>query len=223
MGSENREQSKADEKYSNKKKKNTRSNNQKKKEKPDYKSNGQNRIEMKKENSDKLLDEFYLAYRNGNYNEAISLLKAILLKETKGSFWLYSRLSSCYYELKYYKTALSYAKKAYKLNPYSPLVLWDYASVLIMLKKEKKAIELLMLIQDMDEDLTVYGFTESDTGWMRSIKNDANFLIGKAYYTICEDQLAKEFLLKHLSNRKRGRKSIYPKKLILKYLKKIDS
>jgi tetratricopeptide (TPR) repeat protein len=35
-------------------------------------------------------------------------------------------LSSCYYELRDYKKALSYAKKAYKLNPNSPLVLWDY-------------------------------------------------------------------------------------------------
>ena len=177
---------------------------------------------MKKENSDELLDEFYLAYRNRKYNEAILSLKDIIQEERKVSFWLYSTLSSCYYELKDYKKALFYAKKAYKLKPNSPLVLWDYASVLIMLKKEKKGIALLMLIQDMDEDLTMYGFPAPNIGWMRSIKNDANFLIGKAYYTIREDDSVKEFLLKHLSNRKRGRKSIYPKKLILKYLKKLD-
>lgn len=95
---------------------------------------------MKKENSDELLDEFYLAYRNRKYNEAILSLKDIIQEERKDSFWLYSTLSSCYYELKDYKKALLYAKKAYKLKPNSPLVLWDYASVLIMLKKEKKGI-----------------------------------------------------------------------------------
>lgn len=178
---------------------------------------------MKLEKNSELLDKFYLEYHNHNYKEAIELLKDVLLKERKGSFWLYSRLSSCYYELKDYKKALSYSKKAYKLNPNSPLVLWDYAGALIMLKKEQQAIKLLTVIQNMDEDLTINGFTEPDTGWMRSIKNDANFLIGKAYYTICEDDLAKEFFFKHLSNRKRGRKSIYPKKLVLKYLKKLDS
>ena len=75
---------------------------------------------MKKENSDELLDEFYLAYRNRKYNEAILSLKDIIQEERKGSFWLYSTLSSCYYELKDYKKALFYAKKAYKLKPNSP-------------------------------------------------------------------------------------------------------
>ena len=171
---------------------------------------------------DDLLDKFYIAYHNKDFEKAIHLLDELLLQEGQASFWIYSRKSSCYYELKDYKTAVLYAKKAYKLQPNSPLVLWDYAGPLIMLKKEKKAIELLMRIQDMEEDLTQYGFSIPDIKWMRSIKNDANFLIGKAYYTICEDNLAKEFLLKHLSNRGRGKKSIYQKKLILKYLKKID-
>jgi tetratricopeptide (TPR) repeat protein len=178
---------------------------------------------MEFEKNNELLDRFYSEYHEHNYNEAITLLSAIIQKEKKGSFWLYSTMSACYYELKDYKKALFYAKKAYKLKPNSPLVLWDYASALIMLKKEKEGIELLMIIQDMDEDLTLYGFPVPNIGWMRSIKNDANFLIGKAYYTICEDELAKEFLLKHLSNRKRGRKSIYPKKIIIKYLKKLES
>lgn len=176
---------------------------------------------MESEKNNELIDEFYVEYGNRNYKEAIALLKAIIQEERKGSFWLYSTLSSCYYELRDYDTALSYAKKAYKLKPNSPLVLWDYASVLIMLKKEERGIKLLQRIQDMDEDLTLYGFPAPNIGWMRSLKNDANFLIGKAYYTICEDDLAKQFLLEHLSNRGRGRESIYPKKLVLKYLKKI--
>lgn len=177
---------------------------------------------MKIDPINELLDKFYLEYHNKNYNEAIMLLNDILVKERKGSFWLYSRLSSCYYELRDYEQALFYAKKAYRLKKDSPLVLWDYAGALIMLKKERKAIALLERIQNMSNNLTEYGFSKPDIRWMKSLKNDANFLIGKAYYTICEDELAKEFLLKHLSNRKRGRKSIYPKKLIVKYLKKLD-
>lgn len=177
---------------------------------------------MKKEIIKELLDKFYLEYHNGNFKEAIMLLNEILFKEGKGSFWIYSRLSSCYYELMDYDTALFYAKKAYRLNPHSPLVLWDYAGALIMLKKEKKAIELLKRIQDMSDDLTIYGFTDSDTKWMASLKNDANFLIGKAYYTICEDTLAKNFLSDYLANKKKGMKSLYNKKKALLYLKEID-
>lgn len=177
---------------------------------------------MEKETVEELLDKFYVEYHNENFNEAIILLNNILLKEGKGSFWIYSRLSSCYYELMDYDKALFYAKKAYRLNPNSPLVLWDYAGALTMLKKEKKAIELLKRIQNMSDDLTIYGFTDSDIKWMQSLKNDANFLIGKAYYTICEDILAEEFLSNYLSNKKRGMKSIYTKKKALQYLKEIS-
>jgi len=118
--------------------------------------------------------------------------------------------------------ALSYAKKAYRVNPNSPLVLWDYAGALIMLKKEKKAIELLKRIQQMSDDLTMYGFTDPDTKWMQSLKNDSNFLIGEAYYTICEDILANEFLTNYLSNRTKSMKSIFTKKKALSYLKEIN-
>lgn len=169
-----------------------------------------------------LHNKFYIEYHNRNFNEAIIILNDILIKEKKGTFWVYSRLSSCYYELIDYEKALFYAKKAYELNPNSPLVLWDYAGVLIMIKKEKKAIELLKRIQYMSDDLTMHGFVDPDVKWMQSLKNDANFLIGKAYYTICEDVLAKDFLLKYLSNRKQGAKSIYIMEKALSYLKKID-
>lgn len=58
---------------------------------------------------------------------------------------------------------------------------------------------------------------------MKSLKNDANFLIGKASYTTCEDILAKNFLANYLSNLDRGmKKSIYSKEDALLYLKKMD-
>ncbi|WP_316839153.1 tetratricopeptide repeat protein [Pedobacter gandavensis] len=178
---------------------------------------------MEKETIKELLTKFYIEYHNGKYKEAIQLLNDILLKEDGDDFWIYSRLSSCYYELRDYEKALFYAKKAYKLNPESPLVLWDYAGVLIMLKKENKAIELLKRIQNMSDDLTNQGFMDPDIKWMQSLKNDANFLIGKAYYIICEDAKAKDFLSNYLSNQDKGMKSIYAKEEALLYLNKIDA
>jgi len=41
---------------------------------------------MKKEIVKELLDKFYVEYHTKNFNEAISLLKEILLIEKKGSF-----------------------------------------------------------------------------------------------------------------------------------------
>lgn len=178
---------------------------------------------MKKEIVKKLLVEFYIAYHNEHYTEAILLLNAILLNEEEDDFWTYSRLSSCYYELKDYEKALFHAKKAYHLNPDSPLVLWDYAGVLIMLKKERKAIALLRRIQNMSDDLRNHGFKDPDMRWMQTLKNDANFLIGKAYYIISEDTLAKDFLLNYLAHLNKGLKSIYAEEDALVYLKKMDS
>ncbi|SHE85585.1 tetratricopeptide repeat protein [Pedobacter caeni] len=176
---------------------------------------------MEKETVKKLLSKFYIEYHNSNYKEAVLLLNGILLKEEEEDFWIYSRLSSCHYELKDYEMALFYAKKAYKLNPDSPLVLWDYAGVLIMLKKERNAIELLKRIQNMSNDLTEHGFMDPDVKWMKSLKNDANFLIGKAYYLICEDALSKIFLSNYLSNRESALKSIYTREDALLYLEKV--
>ena len=177
---------------------------------------------METKDIDILLKKSYEEYNNGNYGETIQLLKTIMHEEKKVSFWYYSRLSSCYYELKDYENALGYAKIAYKMKPKSPLVLWDYAGVLIMVKKEKRAIELLKRIQEMEDDFTVYKFEKSLIKWMQSIKNDANFQIGHAYYIIREDRLAKDYYLKHLSQRKKGLKSIYSKKQVLSYLKKLN-
>lgn len=170
-----------------------------------------------------LLHKFYIEYGNENYEEARKLLEIIIHQEKKKSFWLYSRLSSCYYELKDYEKAFSYAKIAYKLKPNSPLVLWDYAGVLIAIKKEKRAIQLLLRIQEMEDNLTIYGFPEPNLKWMRSLKNDINFQIGRAYYIICEDQLAKEYFSKYLSHRKQGLKTIYSKRQVLDYLKKLGT
>lgn len=172
--------------------------------------------------AEELLDEFYIAYHGDDYSKAIELLNQVLLKEGKGSAWLYSRLSSCYYELRNYERALEYAKKAYKLWPTSPLVLWDYAGPLVMLGKEKKAITLLKRIQSMDTDLRTYGFADPQRSWMQSIKDDAYYLMGRSYYLIGEDALAKEAYLAHLATRKKGKRSIYSKKQVLKDLNKLD-
>ena len=171
---------------------------------------------------EQLLEEFYCAYHDENYITAIIALEEVMRLEGKENFWLYSRLSSCYYELRDYKKALEFAEKAFALKPESPLVLWDYASVLIMLNREEEAIQLLKRIQFMQDDLTIYGFSHPEIDWMKSLKNDANFLIGKAYYTICQDKDSKQHLERYLSNIKKGINTIYSSELALEYLHRLE-
>jgi len=168
------------------------------------------------------LNKFYEEYHDDEYKNAILCLKKISKKEKHKSFWIYSRLSSCYYELKDYSKALRYAKTAFKLMPNSPLVLWDYAGPEIMLNKELKGIKLLKIIQNMEDDLTIYGFPDSNLKWMRKLKNDCNYLIGYAYYRICEDDFALKYFNLYLDGREMKIGSIYRKKDANKYLKKIQ-
>jgi len=70
--------------------------------------------------SDELLNISYKSYHEQNYHAAINILESIRKKEKKPSFWILSRLSSCYYELKEYEKALEFAKMAYKENKRSP-------------------------------------------------------------------------------------------------------
>ncbi len=177
---------------------------------------------MKTTAADELHEKFYDAYHHENYTEAIVLLQSIAQQESRPSFWINSRLSSCYYELRDYAKAVEYGKRAYKLQPKSPLVLWDYAGALIMAQQEKKGIRLLLRLQSMDDDLTLYGFADADCKWMQSLKRDANYLIGHAYYIIMKDDLAKQHFQQYVAQRKKGLRTIYSKKKALKYLKKFS-
>ena len=170
----------------------------------------------------KLFDKFYSAYNKDKWLVAKDLMLLIIKKEKKLSFFNYSRLSSCYYELREYKTALKYSQIAYKINPKSPLVLWDYAGVLRMVNKERKAIELLQRIKALDKYKIGSVITTTGTKWAKSLLNDCNFQIGHCYYQIYENTKAKKYFLKHLSLRKRGLHSLYSRKQVMKFLNTIE-
>ena len=171
---------------------------------------------------DRLFKKFYKAYHEEKWLEAKNLMHEIIRNEKRISFFNYSRLSSCYYELREYKTALKYAKIAYKINRKSPLVLWDYAGALMMVEKERDAIKLLQQIKNLDEYTIGHVITTTGTKWARALLNDCNFNIGQCYYRIHEDSKAKKYLLEHLSNRKKGLRSLYSKRQVLKLLNKLN-
>jgi predicted Zn-dependent protease len=56
--------------------------------------------------------------------------------------WLLSRLSSAVYEQRRYAEALSLARRAQRIAPYCPMVLWDLAGAHDMLGQEERAIAI---------------------------------------------------------------------------------
>lgn len=165
--------------------------------------------------------EFYTYYKNEDWENAKSELLKFLEIDSQ-NFWYNSSLSSVYYELRNYPVALKYAKKAFELNPNSPLVLWDYAGVLYMLDQEKKAIEFWEKIISLDDNEIAFELTTEGIKWAKSLKCDSYYRVGQAHYYLEDDNLAKKFLQLHLEKRKRGIKSRYKKSEVISFLDKIN-
>lgn len=170
---------------------------------------------------EKALIKYYNYFNKENWVSAKNILLD-LLKNGKKGFWIYSCISACYYEMKDYKHALKFSKLAYKTNPNSPLVLWDYAGVLIMLNKEIEGIKLYEKI--LYKSAFQIGKTETTEGikWANSLLNDCRFKIGLAYFRIGKDANAKKYFLEHLKYRKKGLPSLITKNQVLNYIKRLD-
>lgn len=167
-------------------------------------------------------DNYYRFCDNKDWQNALLELLNFL-EEESNSFWFNTSLSSIYYELREYDTALLYAEKAYKLNPKSPLVMWDYAVVLLMVDKKQKAIKLWKRILSLEENEIAFNLTSEGLKWARALRNDCYYRIGQAYYYLGQDKLANEYIQTHLSHRKKGQMSIYTKKEVIKFLNKISN
>jgi tetratricopeptide (TPR) repeat protein len=121
-----------------------------------------------------------------------------------------------YYEERQYVSALKYVEQASKIMPKCPLVIWDHASILDMLRREKAAIALWKkLIRRGGRSIA---FDECGEGlrWPRSLINDCNYRIGKSYYDLGNERLARAFITKHLKGRQPGLRSLYEAKRVRK-------
>ena len=81
------------------------------------------------------------------WGDARALILEKLVTESQ-SHWLWTRLSLTYYEQYDYETALEYFKIARKLASKCPLVLWDYAGALDMLRQLKLALRTYQKLID---------------------------------------------------------------------------
>ena len=120
------------------------------------------------------------------------------------------------------KRVLKYSKIAYKINPKSPLVLWDYAGLLIMLNKETDAIKFYKRILSKTPEETGKVQTTAGIRWAKSLLNDCRFKMGLSYFRIYNDKLAKKYFSEHLKNRKSGLPSLFSKNDVKYYLKRLN-
>jgi tetratricopeptide (TPR) repeat protein len=106
-----------------------------------------NLLAKKPNNSHYLLYKGLCFFNLGNYQKAKEYCRLAVLyantneKESLSNY--YSNLSACYYQLSDVKKAYECAMKAYYLNEYNPLALWNAAGLASSIGEYKKGIEML--------------------------------------------------------------------------------
>ena len=151
------------------------------------------------------------------WKEAKKLLEKLLLNEPK-SYWAISNYAIVLYELRDYKMALVYSKKAFSISSTNPLVINYHAAILKVNNRIKEAIAIWEAL--LKKDINQIAFEDCQEGlkWTKSLLNDIRFNLSIAYKDIKDIKMAKKYLIKHLENRKSGQFSLYKKNEVLKYL-----
>ena len=166
------------------------------------------------------MDKFYTFYNKEKWNKAKKILKQ-LIDENPDDDFLWTSLSSVTYELRKYKKALQYSKKAFELNSNSPLVLWDYASVLYVSDRDEEAREKWKKIIDYGEEKVAF-LTKQGLRSAKVLVNDSRFRLGQSYFYEGNDLKAKKYFEEYMNNRKKGMTSLYKKGKVIQYLKEIE-
>jgi tetratricopeptide (TPR) repeat protein len=140
------------------------------------------------------------------------------LEDKPESHWLLTRLATTYYEERNYIKALDYSEQALKIAPHCPLVLWDYAGTLDMLKKNEQALKIFKSLIRRGVQRMAYEECGEGIRWARSLINDCRYRIGLIYARKGNYILAKKYLKTHIMQRNRNTPSIYKLREVKKKL-----
>jgi len=159
-------------------------------------------------------------YEQEKWSKAKHLLLQVL-RESPGDIWFLAILSSIYYEEKNYKKAYTTIKKAMKLEPEEPLVMWHYTGSLDSLNRPKDAIQVYKKIINKGVNKIAFIDTTEGIRWARSLINDCMYRIGLCYKDVGNPKQAKIWLKKHIENRRPGIPSIYTLREVKKELSEL--
>jgi tetratricopeptide (TPR) repeat protein len=151
---------------------------------------------------------YYQLTREEKWVEA----RVLLLERSKqkpDSHWLLAQLAEGYYEERNYSQALNYSEQALQIAPHCPLVLWDYAGALDMLKRDEEAIQIYKKLIHRGVNRIAYGECSEGLLWARGVANDCHYRLGLLCARQSDFQAAGKYLKAHIRNRGRKCPSIY--------------
>ena len=132
------------------------------------------------------------------------------LRRSPTDHWLLTRMGLTYYEQRRYRQALAYERRAFRLAPRCPLVMWDYAGTLDMLGRKKEALVLFRRLLNRGEQRLAHGPCGEGVQWARSLMADCLYRIAVILEEQHQRKRAVRAYKEHLSRRKGGSQSIYP-------------
>jgi len=151
------------------------------------------------------------------YEEARALT-LLLLEDEPDDHWLLVELAETYYEQKNYEKSIEYTEQALKISPHCPLVLWQHAGTLDMLKRSEDAVIIYKRLLRRGIQKIAYGECHEGIRWARSLVNDCRYRLGLVYADLGEFQNAIKYLNSHINHRNRNCYSIYDLRMVKKKL-----
>lgn len=162
------------------------------------------------------------AIERDNWQKARLLIRQWLRREPN-DHWLLTRLGLTYYEQKQYRRALRYELKALQIEPYCPLVVWDYAGTLDMLGRKKEALSVYRWLPSWGEEKLAFGPCGEGIQAARSLIADCFYRIAVILEEQGQRKRAIAAFQEHLSRRTRGTRSIYPLSKVRRRYAKLSS
>lgn len=149
------------------------------------------------------------------------MLERILAKDPD-NYWAISNYAIIHYEIKNYKEALKFSKKAMQHGKRDPLILNYHAVILKANNNIKKAIEIWESL--LERDIYLIAFKDCTEGlkWAKSLLNDIRYNLSLAYFEVNDFKQARRLIRDHLKYRKQGQFSLYSKKDAIRMLEKLS-
>ena len=144
-----------------------------------------------------------------DWSGARRLLKSVLRAEP-WSHWLHTRIGLTYYEEHEYGEALKWERKALKLAPWCPLVLWDYAGTLDMLGRRREAAGIYRRLIRRGPEAIATGRCGEGLRRGRGLVADSYYRVAWIHADAGRRSQALKAITRHLELRGPGCGSIYP-------------
>ena len=149
------------------------------------------------------------AIKREDWRRARRLVQAAL-RQQPDCHWLITRLGLTYYEEHDYRRALAIEKRAYDIAPRCPLVLWDLAGTLDMLRRHRDAAAIYRRLIRRGVKSVAFGDCGEGLARARGLVADCWYRLARCQSKMGRRADAVRCYERHVAMRGPGCHSIYP-------------